>query len=108
MPSIKHMRRNHDDILYYCDKPSKYASWCSCKFEFTRTMLIRMLCKLIEALECKCDKLSDTQYLSFIRGETKDPIEEFLKYRKENPYRWTGHIDEDDTWGLSELRDDQM
>ena len=71
-------------------------------------MLIRMLCKLIEALECKCDKLSDIQYLSFIRGETEDPIGDFLKYRTENPYRWTGQIDEDDTWGLSELRDDQM
>ena len=103
---MKHAHR-FDRILYYCDTPRE-QKWCSCKFKLTRTTLIRMLCRLIEALECKCDKPTPLQELWIIRGETTDPIEEFLEYRKENPYRWTGHIDEDDTWGLSELRDDQM
>lgn len=106
MSNKKHAHRSNH-VLYYCDTPRE-QKWCSCKLKLTRTTLIRMLCKLIEALECKCDKPTPLQELWIIRGETTDPIEEFLEYRKENPYRWTGHIDEDDTWGLSELRDDQM
>jgi len=94
-------------ILHYCDTPRR-QKWCSCKLKFTRTMLIRLLCRLIEVLECKCDKPSPLQELWLIRGETGDPVAEFLEYRKKHPYRWTGQIDEDNTWGLSELRDDQM
>lgn len=106
MSNKKHTHRSNH-ILHYCDTPRE-QKWCSCKLRFTRTMLIRLLCRLIEALECKCDKPSPLQELWLVRGETTDPIAEFLEYRKEHPYHWRGQIDEDDTWGLSELRDDQM
>lgn len=100
----KHATRSLS-ILHYCDAPRE-QKWCSCKCKSIRSMLIRLLCKLIEALECKCDKPSPLQELWLIRGETKDPIARFLEYRKKHPYRWTGQIDEDDTWGLSELNED--
>lgn len=94
-------------LIVNCHTP-RDQHWCSCKFKLIRLMLIRMLCTLVEALECKCDKPSPLQELWLIRGETKDPIAEFLEYREEHPYHWRGQIDEHDTWGLSELRDDQM
>lgn len=93
-------------LIVNCHTP-RDQHWCSCKFKLTRTMLIRMLCTLIEALECRCDKPTAIQELWLIRGETTDPLAEAIEERKRNPQRWTGHIDEHDTWGLSELRKDQ-
>ena len=105
MRTKKHAHRNNR-VLYYCDTPRE-QKWCSCKLKLTRTTLIRMLCRLIEALECKCNKPNPLQELWLIRGETTDSLEEFMELHKDSPYRWTGHIDEDDTWGLSELNEDR-